>query len=199
LPNNSVEFIIEAAMTLFFERGIEDVSLAEIAKQANVSQGLIIYHFKSKANLLFIMSRVIYSKLLKDALESMSCEKNPLQAIHAFVDTFFVIADNNKTWPVFLAKFNPFLRLDLEKFPGAELIFLRNRIYEVLRECVTEGIRLKLFNDVPVDTFISLILSLLWGVCRSYVGEVDSLALSNEIKAILTYRLTGSAAGIVEA
>jgi len=183
---------MEAAMSLFAERGADDVSLAEIAKRAKVSQGLIIYHFKSKANLLFVVARVVYSKLLRQSLEAMSLTTNPLDALYAFIDTFFILADNNRDWPVFLAKFNPILRLNLTKFPEAELIFLKNQIHDIVRYCLIEGININMFKNVPVDPFSYLILSMLWGVCRAYIGEVNSHELSNEIKEIITHRLTGT-------
>ncbi|MBF0483026.1 MAG: helix-turn-helix transcriptional regulator [Desulfovibrionaceae bacterium] len=132
MPENSVEFIVEAAMALFAERGADDVSLSEIARSANVSQGLIIYHFKSKSNLLFIVTRTVYSKFLRESMMAMSLANNPLTAIHAFIDTFFKLANNNRNWPKFLARCDPFLRLDLTKCPNFDLIFLRNYINHLL-------------------------------------------------------------------
>ncbi|WP_096153853.1 TetR/AcrR family transcriptional regulator [Bacillus sp. FJAT-45066] len=44
--------ILEGALDLFMEFGIQKVSIAEIAKQANVSQVTIYNYFKSKHNLV---------------------------------------------------------------------------------------------------------------------------------------------------
>ncbi len=44
--------ILEAALALFMEYGIQKVSIAEIAKKANVSQVTIYNYFESKHNLI---------------------------------------------------------------------------------------------------------------------------------------------------
>ncbi len=44
--------ILEAALALFMEYGIQKVSITEIAKKANVSQVTIYNYFKSKDNLV---------------------------------------------------------------------------------------------------------------------------------------------------
>ena len=51
MPKSAVDSILDSATTLFAEHGVGGVSLAEIAKRAKISSGLIIYHFKSKDNL----------------------------------------------------------------------------------------------------------------------------------------------------
>ncbi|WP_369345616.1 TetR/AcrR family transcriptional regulator [Caldalkalibacillus mannanilyticus] len=47
--------IIEASLTLFMKHGIQKVSIAEIAKEANVSQVTIYNYFESKHNLIHEM------------------------------------------------------------------------------------------------------------------------------------------------
>lgn len=44
--------ILEAALALFMEYGIQRVSITEIAKKANVSQVTIYTYFESKENLV---------------------------------------------------------------------------------------------------------------------------------------------------
>lgn len=46
------QHILEAALALFMEYGIQKVSIAEIAKKANVSQVTIYNYFESKHNLI---------------------------------------------------------------------------------------------------------------------------------------------------
>jgi AcrR family transcriptional regulator len=44
--------ILLAAEKLFSENGYHNTSVEEIAKTADVSKGLVLYHFNSKTNLL---------------------------------------------------------------------------------------------------------------------------------------------------
>lgn len=44
--------ILEAALTVLFERGFCDLRIADVAKQAGVSAGLVCHHFDTKQGLL---------------------------------------------------------------------------------------------------------------------------------------------------
>jgi len=49
---NKKERILDAALKLFVENGIDATSTAKIAKEAGVASGLIFHHFGSKENLI---------------------------------------------------------------------------------------------------------------------------------------------------
>jgi AcrR family transcriptional regulator len=44
--------LLDIALTLFAQRGVENVSIKDLATEANVAQGLIYHYFKSKDDLL---------------------------------------------------------------------------------------------------------------------------------------------------
>lgn len=44
--------LLDIALALFAERGVENVSIKDLATEANVAQGLIYYYFQSKDELL---------------------------------------------------------------------------------------------------------------------------------------------------
>ena len=44
--------LLDIALTLFAERGVENVSIKDLATEAKISQGLIYYYFQSKDELL---------------------------------------------------------------------------------------------------------------------------------------------------
>ena len=44
--------LLDIALTLFAERGVENVSIKDLAAEAEVAQGLIYYYFKSKDELV---------------------------------------------------------------------------------------------------------------------------------------------------
>ena len=63
--------ILEAAETLFAEKGFDAVSMSAVAKLANTSKSNIYHHFRNKHDLyLAIMKRVVrHSALLLDTIE----------------------------------------------------------------------------------------------------------------------------------
>ncbi|WP_243438897.1 TetR/AcrR family transcriptional regulator [Fundidesulfovibrio soli] len=192
MAKDAVESILTAATSLFAERGVGGVSLLEVAKSAKVSSGLIIYHFKSKDNLLFIVSRMILSRLHRCALEAMPPEADPLEAIHAFIDSLFAFAAENRDSAVFLAKCNPFMRLDLTRFPETELVVLKNQIVGLVLSRVRQGVEAGIFNSVSEEALEFIIWSMLQGVCRSFSQSLDKGLLARELKELFTYRLMGS-------
>ena len=78
-PAETRSRVLEAAYLLFGTRGFEGTGTAEIARTANVSEGSIFYHFRSKQGLLAELGRMHGQKMIAamkrdDALEDISCE-----------------------------------------------------------------------------------------------------------------------------
>lgn len=48
----SKETLIESAKKCISEKGLEKLTLKSVAEQANVSQGTVYYHFRTKENLM---------------------------------------------------------------------------------------------------------------------------------------------------
>jgi AcrR family transcriptional regulator len=195
MPESPLEYIVEAAASLFAERGVGAVSLEDVARRAEITPCVMTYHFKSKTNLLFIVSRMFFSRLHRELTVAVGAAKTPLQGIHAFIDTFFKVAEENMNFPIFLSKYDPFLQLDLTTFPTCELVLIRDRIINLLCDSIMDGIIMDQFNYVQADCFSHLVMSILRGVCRTYATDVDPGEVSMEIKSMLTYRLTGSLGG----
>jgi len=194
-PSSTVKSILDAATALFAMRGAEGVSVLDIARRGNVSSGTVIYHFKSKDNLLFIVSREILSRLYRESREAMAAAATPLQGVHAFIDAFFSLAQDCSDAVMFLGRFDPFTRLDLDSFPMAELVVLKKQYIGLVEECVSAGSARGLVNPVDPRLFALTIWAALQGVCRLYSqnSPMDGLAL--ELKSIAAFRLTGSLCG----
>jgi AcrR family transcriptional regulator len=64
--DNVKQQILDAAIALFQEQ--HDVSLAEIAKAANISKGTLFYHYRSKAEIYLDISERYWGKLSDDLL-----------------------------------------------------------------------------------------------------------------------------------
>lgn len=64
--DNVKQQILNAAIALFQEQ--HDVSLAEIAKAANVSKGTLFYHYRSKAEIYLDIGERYWNKLSDDLL-----------------------------------------------------------------------------------------------------------------------------------
>lgn len=59
------ESILETAMRLFIENGIESTSTASIAKEAGVATGTLFHHFKTKEDLVHDLYHAIFDSLIE--------------------------------------------------------------------------------------------------------------------------------------
>src|SRR5438045_7179395 len=95
--------ILDAAERVFYEKGVANASLEEIAAAADLTRGAIYWHFKDKAELFdAMMQRVV---LPVDAmLAGAGCceEANPLELLRAAtVDVLLRCARDARTQRVF--------------------------------------------------------------------------------------------------
>jgi TetR/AcrR family transcriptional regulator, acrAB operon repressor len=68
--------IIAAARKVFAKRGVSRTTLAQIAKEANMSRGAIYWHFKNKPELFFAMMEQVSLPLI-DSIDGTLPEDNP--------------------------------------------------------------------------------------------------------------------------
>lgn len=64
------ESIMDAAHELFNEKGYQNVSMRQIAKELNYSHGAIYYHFKNKAELFYALVKADF-RLLDEKLDEV--------------------------------------------------------------------------------------------------------------------------------
>jgi len=70
------EHIIDAAFTIFGKNGYKKASIADIAEQAGIAKGMVLYYFGSKKNLYLYLAelckKVIMEEMEKGADESVT-------------------------------------------------------------------------------------------------------------------------------
>lgn len=79
------EEIVESADRLFYQRGFEHTSFADIANEVKISRGNFYHHFKSKDEILdaVIELRLARTKKMLDTWEAEG--KNPSERIKSFI------------------------------------------------------------------------------------------------------------------
>jgi len=89
--------IERAALILFVDKSIEGVSTKSIAAFADVSEGLLYRHFKSKADLSKALMTTIHERLTKLVRKSMTQSLDA--AVSDIVKDYATLADED--WPLF--------------------------------------------------------------------------------------------------
>lgn len=86
--------IIQAAVKLFKERGFHQVSVRNIIREADVSNGCFYHYFSTKDELLFAINDFIMDYVLENARQVLNNKQTPVEKLHGilsnFISTFYV-------------------------------------------------------------------------------------------------------------
>lgn len=74
------EHILRSAMELFFEKGYYSTSIEEVAKQAQISKGLLYHYFSGKEDLLAAMVEVRISDVVV-VMQAAGAKETPAEQI----------------------------------------------------------------------------------------------------------------------
>src|SRR4029450_10280258 len=76
--------IAEAAAQLFAEHGFDEVTVADVARAADVSEGTVFNYFPTKENLFYDQMEVFETSLL-EAVRARAAGESVLSAFRSFV------------------------------------------------------------------------------------------------------------------
>lgn len=88
--------IVRAAYRLIGERGVHRVSLEEIAAAAGVSKSLVLYHFKSRENLVLATMEWVLTEVAARIRSAVAAAPTPAAKVEAMVDVIFAGAEANR-------------------------------------------------------------------------------------------------------
>jgi AcrR family transcriptional regulator len=90
--------LMDAAVTVFAERGIEAASISEITATAGVSNGIFYYHFKSKAELLDVVGHAIAAALVNEVDDAIRGIDNGVERVALATQEFIRRAAAEREW-----------------------------------------------------------------------------------------------------
>ena len=191
------ERLLDAAETVFRQRGVTRTSLAEIAAAAGVTRGAVYWHFKDKAALFHAMrdrATLPLDALFERAGETTSAE--PLQTLRALcVGALQRLAVDTRTQVVFDVIFHKTEMVDeladMATSDETERCRCLSQIEVIIRRCAETG-------DLPADTDPVLaahgLNALMVGIMHQWVLDPSSYDLAAAAPALVDTYLAGLAA-----
>lgn len=92
MKNNKQEIIVDAALEVFRDKGYANTRMADVARRAGVSYGLVYHYFASKEMLFNVIVEGWWSRLyqmLKDeGVSNTGCREKLENIISFFLDTY---------------------------------------------------------------------------------------------------------------
>lgn len=171
---NKKDQIIEKSIEILSKYGYSDFSIGVVAKELNISKGVVSYHFPQKELLL----KNIVNDFYKDAAEYMekhiSIEESAINVLNLYIKSnlYFVVENKKNTLAVMQIVTN-------SRDKDGELIFKDNdnSIYQPLIEIFKYGQEVdKTFREFDVIVMSSLI--------RSAIDCISARIANNEIEDI---------------
>lgn len=165
------ELIVRTAYAVMSERGVDRMSLQDVADEAGVSKGIILYHFKTKENLVLTTMRWVLIRVEQRIREAIEDTERPEERIEAMIDAIFVSPKANRRFYLtyielldHAARFEPFSELH------ATFHAIVNGLYaQVVREGVDAGV----FTVGDVDEAGAVLRALIDGLFLQWLLERD--------------------------
>src|SRR6056297_681804 len=111
--------ILETARNLFLEKGVDNTSIRDISKKANINLASINYHFKSKENLFEHVLQELVSTNTQKLPVILNSDLPLEEKIKQYVYTYFEIIRINPELPYFIVNV---LHRNPKKIAGFKII-----------------------------------------------------------------------------
>jgi AcrR family transcriptional regulator len=153
------ESILDAALTLFAERGFHGTSVPDIAQRAGVGAGTIYRYFEGKEALVNALYQHHKQGLVQALLQDFDAAAPPRGAFHAFWSSAMAFV-----------KADPRVFAFLELHHHAPYLDATSRALEIeLTEMAYTFIRMGAERQIFKDLAPSLLFAIVWGAFRGVI------------------------------
>lgn len=95
-PTDKHNLILDAAISVFAEKGFHRSRISDIAERAGVADGTIYLYFRNKDELLLTIFEEKMEELIQGLKQALAPVSNPLEQIHTFARYHFLQVRDNR-------------------------------------------------------------------------------------------------------
>jgi len=148
--DNRRDQIVKAAVRLFSETGYFQTTIDDIAKEADVSKGLIYLYFKDKHDLLFYALRFVLETYDRDISALLGKYDNPLAVLRMALRTYCRLVNEHKQETVLAYRSTK----DLAPKERTHVKLQESKASRVLRNCLEACIHNGMMAPVNIDIMV---------------------------------------------
>jgi len=191
VPESSRERLLEAAVTLFAERGFERASMRELASRSGMSLAGLYHHFASKEQLLYALQVDAFERLF-ESLRGMSGDAAPESRLE------FLIRNHLEFFTAHITEMKV-LSHELETLEGdagRKIVAMRAEYYRLFRDVVAELLTTQGRSDLDSRVTTMAIFGMINWIYRWY-GSVPGMkaeALAHQPSSIVLHGILASGA-----
>lgn len=178
--------ILDAATAAFAERGFANVSIAQIAKAAGISDGLVYRYFRDKRDLLFHVLQAFYGRIMADLEAKVTRETGFAARLETLIRHHLeVFVADDDLCRLLIAE----VRVAAD-YQGSPVQHLNRRYTAVLLKIVDEAIRAgELAGDIDARLFRDAVFGAIEHRTWRHVngrGPMDVAATARELTTLFT-------------
>ncbi len=187
--------ILEAAIELFCEKGLEETSINEIAERAGVGSATIYRYYETKARLA-IQSGAAYWKKLADRYLNVTdikgySEMSGREQLECIMDALIVIFERERAFLKYLQEFEVFVRryeIDMEQLADYEesIMSMKPRVTDALEKGLRDGTLS--FEWSPNEVCYSLAHTM-FGVMKRFAWNGSMMELDRQVELSLQVKI----------
>lgn len=187
--------IIRATYRLIGDRGVDRVSLQEVADEAGVSKALLFYYFESKESLILATMRWVLSRVAERIRRGVAAAGTAEEKALAMIDVIFAGPEANRRFYVaYLDLVDHALRLD--DFSNLSATF-RSIVNALYADVVSLGVREGAFRADDVEEAATTLRAIVDGLFLQWMQEDDRAATHPRYRemckrAVLAYLRSGT-------
>ncbi len=165
-PSNKEERrsqIARALMRVMADRGYDGASIADVAKEAELTQGLIHYHFKNKLEILLAVLEDMARRHKKGLEKKIAgCVGNPERQLAAFIDFHLGLGpdSNPELLACWIVLTGEAMRKEEVRRAYDEYAVLNHNLLSLI---LTEGVRQQVFKCEDLDAASAALLAAMQG------------------------------------
>ncbi len=169
------EQIIKATYRAFtspHKKGLADVTLQDIADEANFSKGVVMYYFDSKEKVFVALLDWLLYQISERVEHNVGHAEGVEAKLHALIDSVFLNArENRRFYTVYLDFATQGLRNPLFRSLNVSFLVLCRGVG---REIIEEGVKQQIFRPVDLDEAAAFIRAVVDGMCLQWLFDETS-------------------------
>ena len=187
--------ILEAAMELFCEKGIEETSIDEIAERAGVGSATIYRYYETKAQLAIQSGVAYWRKIAGQYLNITDIEgysdMTGREQLECIMDALIAIFERERGFLKYLQEFEVFVRryaINMERLAEYEdsIMSLKPRVTDALEKGRQDG---TLFFEWSSNEVCYSLAHTAFGVMKRFAWNGSMLELDSQVELILQVKI----------
>jgi len=178
------ETILQAATSLFSDRGFKDASMAELCKMTGVAEGTIFYHFKSKEE-LFVTILENLRKSITEEFEKYAEQKRfetGLDMMEGVISFYLFLAGMMEERFLLLHRHDPYQLAEVNAVCREHLEAIYNCFLDIFERAILRGQEDGSIRELSARKIALIIFSTVDGLVRFNTYNLyDAGALYGEV------------------